>query len=218
MRILLVEDDPVLGRALEVGLARDGYTVYWAHDGIEAYTTFQNGKCEALVLDLGLPELGGLDLLHRVRQADWQVPVLVITARAALSDRVQGLDLGADDYLSKPFDLDELLARLRAVTRRARGALGNTMTVRDVVVELHSHRVTRAGEPVWLTGREYSVMRLLLDSAGSIVPRQKIEEHLSGWGVESEANLIEVYIHNLRKKLGSDFIQTYRGQGYKISL
>ena len=216
MQILLAEDDPLLGRALQVGLAHDGVSVEWVRDGIDAYTAWQKGEFSSLVLDLSLPGLGGLDLLHRIRQTDWRIPVLIITARADVGDRVLGLDFGADDYLIKPFDLDELLARLRAVTRRVRGTPGVVLVAGSVEVDLRCHRVSLDGEPIWLTAREYSVLRLLMGSPGQAVSRQKIEDHLSAWGDEIEGNLVEVYIYNLRKKLGRDFIRTYRGSGYSI--
>src|SRR5690349_17912310 len=156
-QLLLVEDDPAMGAALVTGLGRAGWTVYWRSDGIEAYAALQSLELDALVLDLGLPGMGGLDLLHRLRQTDTRLPVIVVTAYGELSDRIRGLDFGADDYLVKPFELDELCARLRALTRRARDSAKNMVTVREVEVDLNSHTVRVAGEPVWLTGREFSV-------------------------------------------------------------
>ncbi len=218
LRLLLAEDDPVLGPALVTGLQRERMAVEHVADGVEAYAALQKQPYDALVLDLGLPGLNGLDLLHRVRQTDPDLPVIVVTAHGGVRERIRGLELGADDYLPKPFELDELVARLRAVTRRSRGLPGALLKVRDVEVDLRSHRVRLNGEPVWLTGREFSVLKLLMENAGRPVSRQQIEQHLYGWGDEVEGNVVDVYVYNLRKKLGRDFIHTYRGSGYSISL
>jgi len=216
LNLLLAEDDPVLGQALVDGLRREGCTVRWVRDGIDAYAALQEQRFDALVLDLGLPGLGGLDLLHRVRQHDADLPVLVVTAYGELADRIRGLDFGADDYLAKPFELDELLARVRAVTRRQRDRAATLTKVRNVEVDLRAHQVRVDGEPVWLTGREFSVLQLLLEHLGEPVSRERVERHLYGWGDVVEANAVDVFIHQLRRKLGRDFIQTYRGQGYAI--
>ena len=215
MRVLLAEDDPVLGQALRVGLGREGIDVAWTRDGIDAFSAFQQSDYAALVLDLDLPGLPGLDVLHRIRQTDWRVPVIIVTALGDVANRVRGLDFGADDYLCKPFDLDELLARLRAVTRRVRGMPGAVLARGGVEIDLRDHRATHHGEPLWLSGREFSVLRLLMES-DQPVSRPQIEEQLNGWGTEVECNLVEVYIHKLRKKLGRDFIQTLHGSGYLI--
>ena len=217
LQILLAEDDRDLGQAIAAGLGREGLRVDWVRDGIDAHCAFLRGGHSALVLDLGLPGLGGLDLLHRVRQSDPQLPVLIITARVGVRDRVLGLDFGADDYLCKPFDLAELLARVRAMTRRVRAPNGVVLVSGGVEVDLGCHRVSRDGQAIWLTAREYSVLRLLLGSVGRTVSRLEIEEHLGTWGDSVEGNLVEVYVYNLRKKLGRDFILTYRGSGYRVS-
>jgi len=217
VHILLAEDDPLLGRAVEMELAHEGMAVHWARDGVDAYAAIQMQEYAALLLDLGLPGLNGLDLLHRVRQTNWDLPVLVITARASVDDRVKGLDFGADDYMSKPFDLDELMARLRAVTRRVGSSTGKLLTAGPIEVDLRNHRVTVDGNPVWLTGREYSVLLLLMTSLGQAVSKHRIESQLFQWGNESIGNVVEVHVHNLRKKLGRDLIQTYRGTGYMIT-
>jgi len=217
MKILLAEDDADLGQAIAAGLVREGMAVDWVRDGLDAYAATQQHEYGALILDLGLPGLGGLDLLHRVRQTGARLPVLIVTGRAAVADRILGLDFGADDYLSKPFDLDELLARLRALTRRVAGSPGVVLVSGDVEVDLRRHQVSRDGVLVWLTAREYSVLRLLMNSAGQTVSRLLIEDHLFAWGDRVEGNLVEVYIHNLRKKLGRDFIQTYRRSGYRVA-
>jgi two-component system OmpR family response regulator/two-component system response regulator QseB len=218
LRLLLAEDDPVLGPALVTGLQRERFDVHLVADGVEAYAALQKQRYDALVLDLGLPGLNGLDLLHRVRQTDPELPVIVATAHGGLRERIRGLELGADDYLPKPFELDELVARLRAVARRSRGLPGAVLKVREVEMDLRSHRVRLGSEPVWLTGREFTVLKLLMENAGRPVSRQQVEQHLYGWGDEVEGNVVDVYVYNLRKKLGRDFIHTYRGSGYSISL
>lgn len=223
MRVLLAEDDPVLGHAVKVGLNQDGLHVYWTRDGLDALCAFTQGEYDVLVIDLELPGLHGLDLLHRVRQTNWRVPVVIITAHGEVADRVRGLNLGADDYLSKPFDLDELLARLRALARRAGLGLGAALAVGELRLDLREHSVSLRGTPVWLSAREFAVLRLLMQSVGRPLSKLQIEEHLSQWGDESlsdkacETNLAEVYIHNLRKKIGRDRIQTLRGHGYLLA-
>ena len=216
-QLLLVEDDPAMGAALVTGLGRAGWKVHWHSDGIEAYAALQTLKLDALVLDLGLPGMGGLDLLHRLRQTDTRLPVIVVTAYGELSDRIRGLDFGADDYLVKPFELDELCARLRALTRRARDSAKALVTVREVEVDLNAHTVRVAGEPVWLTGREFSVLQLLLQHLGQPVSREAIQRHLYAWGDTVEPNTVDVFVHTLRRKVGRDFIHTFRGSGYIIS-
>jgi DNA-binding response OmpR family regulator len=221
MRVLLAEDDPVLGRAVQVGLGQDGLDVHWARDGIDAYAVLQRHEFGAVVLDLDLPGMHGLDLLHRIRQSDRRLPVIIVTASSEVAQRIRGLDFGADDYLAKPFDLDELLARLRAVSRRSHGAPGRVLRVREVEIDLDEHQARRNGEPVWLSAREYSVLKLLMQSVGEPLSRAQIEAQLGGWGddmpgSQAEGNLVDVYIYNLRKKLGREFIQTFRGSGYLI--
>jgi two-component system, OmpR family, response regulator QseB len=216
LRLLLAEDDPVMGPALVTALEREGWQAEWVADGVDAYARLQGRHHDALLLDLGLPGMGGLDLLHRLRQTDPDLPVIIVTAYAELRDRVRGLDFGADDYLAKPFDLDELTARLRALVRRSRGQRSRIVKVRGLEVDLRSHQVRVDGEPAWLTGREFSVLQLLLEHSERPMPREAIEQHLYGWGEVVEANAVDVYICNLRRKLGRELIQTYRG-GYAIT-
>lgn len=216
-KLLLAEDDATLGSALVTALQREGWQVEWSTDGLDAYARLHGQRFDALLLDLGLPGLNGLDLLHRLRQTDPELPVIIVTAYADLRDRVRGLDFGADDYLAKPFELDELSARLRALTRRSRGQQGRVLKVRGLEVDLRSHQVRANGEPVWLTGREFSVLQLLLEHPEQPVSRKAIEQHLYGWGEVVEANTVDVFIYNLRRKLGRELIQTYRGSGYSIA-
>jgi two-component system OmpR family response regulator/two-component system response regulator QseB len=216
-RLLLAEDDPVLGAALATALRRDAWEVDWVQDGLAAYAAVQKQPPDALLLDLGLPGMPGLDLLHRVRQSAPEMPVLIVTAQGYLPDRVRGLDMGADDYIAKPFEVEELMARLRAVTRRAHAGQEAVLQAGDIRLDLRSHRVRRGGEEIWLTGREFAVLKLLMQHAGRPVPRAQIEQHLYGWGEVVEANTVDVFVHHLRRKLGRDAIHTYRGMGYTMS-
>lgn len=218
MRLLLVEDDPTLRAQLCAGLQEAGHVVDAADNGRDGLHLGATGSYDAAILDLGLPQLDGISVLKRWREAGRTLPVLILTARDSWHEKVAGIDAGADDYLGKPFDLDELLARLRAVTRRSHGVPGAVLACRGVEIDLRDHRATRDGLPLWLTGREFTVLRLLMESAGKPVPRQRIEEQLGAWGGEVEGNSAEVYIHKLRKKLGRDFIQTLHGNGYLIPL
>jgi DNA-binding response OmpR family regulator len=216
LSVLLAEDDATLGSALATALRAAGYEVEWVRDGQTAYARAQRPDLGAVLLDLGLPEISGLDLLHRLRQKNPDLPVLVVTAYGELRDRVRGLDLGADDYITKPFAVEELLARLRAATRRHRQAGESLLRVRDVELDPRSHRVRQAGQEVWLTGREFAVLKLLMENVGRPVSRERIEQHLYGWGEVVEANTVDVFIYNLRRKLSRDLIYTYRGHGYSI--
>ncbi|UYB53670.1 response regulator transcription factor [Xanthomonas sp. AM6] len=214
MRILLVEDDPSLGDTLRAWLKLDGYTVDWLTRGDEARAALQAQPYQCVLLDRGLPGLDGDALLRTLRAARVTTPVLMITARDALEDRVQGLDLGADDYLVKPFDLEELSARIRSALRRSSGNPSVVLAHGDVELDPVAKRVTRAGEAVALTAREYAVLHALMARKGHIVGRDQLEDALYGWGEEVESNAIEVHISHLRKKLGSELIATIRRQGY----
>ena len=218
MLTLLAEDDPILGRALEILLNRCGMSVDWVRDGIDAYSASQKGGYSLFIFDLGLPGLDGGDLLRRVRQIDGKTPVLIITARADPRDRIRCLDLGADDCLTKPFDVEELMARLRAIARRSGTSPGARLRVGSIEIDLLQRTASRNGFPVGLTGQEFVVLHLLMSAADQAVSRRAIAEHL---GVQCElpaGNLVEVYIHRLRRKLGRDFIRTYRGGGYSVTL
>jgi DNA-binding response OmpR family regulator len=216
MRILLAEDDPLLGDGLRAGLRQQGFQVDWVRDGVAAERELRAEPYAAAVLDLGLPLLDGLDVLAAARRAGVTVPVLVLTARDAVPDRIRGLDGGADDYVVKPVDLHELGARLRALVRRAHGQPQDTLQAHDVVLEPAARRVTQAGHEVALSGREFDLLQVLMLNAGRVLSREQIEQHLYGWGQEVESNTVEVHVHNLRRKLGSALIVTVRGVGYTL--
>jgi len=216
VRVLLVEDDDLLGDGVRSGVAQAGFAVDWARDGLEADVALALGDYDAVVLDLGLPGLGGLELLARLREAGKPTPVLVLTARDTVADRVAGLDRGADDYLIKPFDLDELLARLRALLRRATGRAEPVLRDGDLALDPASRSVTLAGRPVELSPRELSLLQVLMSHPGEVLSRERIEERLYGWGDEIASNAVEVHVHNLRRKLGAERIRTVRGAGYSM--
>jgi two-component system, OmpR family, response regulator QseB len=216
VRLLLVEDDPMIGEAIRAGLKREGFTIDWVHDGEAAGQVLTHEPFELVLLDLGLPGSDGLTLLKSLRAKHVSLPVLIITARDAVSDRVAGLDAGADDYLIKPFDLDELAARIRALLRRKSGRAAASVTHLNVVLEPAAHRVTQDGVEVSLSPREFALLELLLERPGTILSRAQIEERLYGWGEEVESNAVEVHIHGLRRKLGAQFILTVRGVGYRV--
>ncbi|MDH5786325.1 MAG: response regulator [Chromatiales bacterium] len=216
MRLLLVEDDPLLGDGLQAGLRQGGYTVDWLRDAASADAALASGHYEIMVLDLGLPDRSGLTVLGKLRRQGNDLPVLILTARDAVEDRVKGLDSGADDYMLKPFDLDELNARLRALLRRHSGRAENRIVHGDITLQPDSHAVTFKGEAIELTPREYTLLQLLLEGSGRVMSRSHLEESLYSWEGEVESNAIEVYIHHLRKKFGSDLIRTVRGVGYII--
>lgn len=216
MRILLAEDDSLLGDGLRAGLRQRGFQVDWVRDGVAAERELRSGAYAAAVLDLGLPQKDGIDVLAAVRRAGFVLPVLVLTARDAVSDRVQGLDLGADDYVVKPVDLQELAARLRALVRRAHGQPQELLTAQGVVLDPAARVVTRAGVPVALSAREFDLLMALMLNAGRVLSREQLEQHLYGWGQEVESNAVEVHVHHLRRKLGTGLIQTVRGVGYLL--
>ena len=216
MRILLVEDDSLLGEAVRDGLRQEGYVVDWVPDGGTALAALSTSNFSALVLDLGLPDGDGLSVLRWLRQHGETTPVVIVTARDRVSDRIGGLDAGADDYLIKPFDIDELGARLRAVTRRVDGCAESQLTAGEVVLDLRRRTVTCQGVPAALTAREYAVVELLMRKAGCLVTRAEIEEELYGFDDHIASNAIEVHIHNLRRKLGPGFITNLKGRGYRV--
>ena len=216
MRILLVEDDVMLGEAVRDGLRQESYVVDWVQDGSAALAALRTSAFSALVLDLGLPRSDGLSVLRRLRQNGQTTPVIIVTARDRLTDRITGLDAGADDYLIKPFDIDELTARLRAITRRAVGCAESTLAVGEVTLNLRQRVVAYRGVPAGLTAREYAVVELLMRKAGCLVTRAEIEEELYGFEDDIASNAIEVHIHNLRRKLGPHFIANVKGRGYRV--
>ena len=216
MRLLLVEDDPILGNGIEVGLREAGFTVDWTRDGRSAQLALETTDYELLILDLGLPRLPGMDLLRALRQQGSTLPVLILTARDTVADRVAGLEAGADDYLVKPFDLAELVARIRALLRRAHGRGTTAIHYRDLVLHPDSLSVERGQDTITLSGRECAILVDLLEHQGTALSRARLEENLYGWNEEIESNAVEVYIHNLRRKLGSELIRTIRGVGYLV--
>jgi two-component system, OmpR family, response regulator QseB len=216
VRLLLVEDDSMIGEAIRAGLRREGFAVDWVTSATAAREALDTEPHELLLLDLGLPGPDGLTLLKGLRNRGLDIPVLIITARDAIADRVAGLDAGADDYLVKPFDLEELAARIRALLRRKAGRAGPKLEHLGVTLDPASHRVTRDGEDVTLSPREFALLELLLERPGTILSRGQIEERLYGWGEEVESNAVEVHIHGLRRKLGAQFILTVRGVGYRV--
>lgn len=217
MRILLVEDDLSLGDGLNIGLRQAGFAVDWLRDGHSADVALQTETFDLVVLDLGLPRLSGMEVLNKARQRGNSTPILILTARDAIGEKVAGLDAGADDYLIKPIDLDELAARIRALTRRTAGRAATLLVHGEIALDPAAHTVTLAGKPVELSGREFALLHLLLDSAGRVLSRSQIEQSLYGWRDEPDSNALEVHIHHLRKKLGSTLIRTLRGVGYTIA-
>ena len=216
MRLLLVEDDRMIGESVSDGLAREGHVVDWVRDGVAAEHAIAAQPYAAVLLDLGLPRRDGLEVLRRLRGVRNDVPVLVITARDAVSDRVSGLDAGADDYLVKPFDLDELAARVRALSRRAGGRATPVVQHGPVTLDPATRQVTVRGRAVPLSGREFALLEALTSRPGIVLSRAQLEERLYGWQDEVASNAIEVHIHNLRRKLGADVIRSERGLGYTI--
>ncbi len=216
MRILLVEDDPLLGDGLRAGLRQLGFLVDWVRDGEAAERELHTHAYNAAVLDLGLPRKDGLDVLSAVRQAHITTPVLVLTARDTVPERILGLDRGADDYVVKPVDLDELAARLRALVRRAHGQPQECLSAQDVTLEPAARTVRQAGVVVGLSTREFDLLHTLMLNAGRVLSREQLEAHLYSWGQEVDSNAVEVHIHNLRRKLGSSLIHTVRGVGYML--
>jgi two-component system, OmpR family, response regulator QseB len=218
MRLLLVEDDEHLGRALQTGLSQQGYAVDWLQDGVTAELAARDGDHDVILLDIGLPRQDGLQLLQSLRRSGFAAPILIITARDEISDRVQGLDSGADDFIVKPFDMAELGARLRAAHRRAKGRSEPQLLHGEIRVDPASRQVTRAGQLVSLTSREFALLLHLLEHRGHVRSRGQLQESAYNWESEIESNTIEVHVHNLRRKLGKDLIRTVHGQGYVIDV
>ena len=216
MRILLAEDDSLLGDGLRAGLRQLGFLVDWVRDGEAAERELRAQAYEAAVLDLGLPRKDGLNVLADIRHSGILTPVLVLTARDAVPDRIRGLDVGADDYVVKPVDLHELAARLRALVRRAHGQPQECLSAQDVVLDPASRSVRQAGEPVTLSTREFDLLQAFMLGADRVLSREQLEQQLYSWGQEVESNAIEVHIHNLRRKLGPALIHTVRGVGYML--
>ena len=216
MRILLVEDDSLLGDGIVAGLRQRGFAVDWSQDGAAADTALHTEQFAAIVLDLGLPKLTGLEVLRRLRGRGDATPVLILTARDAVEDRVKGLDSGADDYLLKPFDLDELAARLRALLRRAHGTPAPLLALHEVTLDPATREVRYKHQAIDLSAREFDLLHELMAHSGQVLTREKLEEQLYPWGEEIGSNAIEVHIHHLRRKLAPELIRTVRGVGYVI--
>ena len=216
MRILLVEDDKIIGDGVRQGLQLENYAVDWVEDKESAESAFAANKYEIAILDIGLPDGSGIDILKNLRQKKDHIPVLILTAYDDISFKVKGLDAGADDYLVKPFKLDELLARLRALRRRSEGSAIPNLVVGDIVLNPASKTVTKNGIQVDLGPKEFVILQTLMEKKGKVVSKSQIEDSLYGWDMEIESNTVEVHIHGLRKKLGRGVIKTVRSFGYKI--
>ncbi|OGT04195.1 MAG: DNA-binding response regulator [Gallionellales bacterium RIFCSPLOWO2_02_60_31] len=214
MRVLVVEDDALLGDAIQAGLKQSGYAVDWMKDGVSAEQALATEPYAAVVLDLGLPRLSGLEVLRRLRGRNIPIPVLILTAMDTVDDRIRGLDAGADDYLVKPFDMGELAARLRALIRRASGKTEPWLQVAGVRLDPAAHCVLYRDKQVELSAREFALLHALMLNAGKVLSRAQLEEQLYAWGDEIESNAVEVHIHHLRRKLFPELIETIRGVGY----
>ena len=217
MRILLVEDDHLLGDGVCAGLRREGNTVDWVKNGEAALSATITTQYDCIILDIGLPKMNGIEVLQHLRKTNNDSPVLILTAQNSTSDRVNGLDAGADDYLTKPFEFAELCARLRALTRRVRGNASETIQYKDIMINISAHSVTYLDKKIELSRREFALLVELVSNKGRVLSRQHLEQKLYSWGDEIESNTIEVYIHYLRKKFYSDLIKTVRGIGYIIA-
>jgi len=216
MRLLIVEDDSLLGEGIQTGLTNEGYAVDWVQDGEAAETALITNEYELMVLDLGLPKKSGLDVLNGLRKQQNDLPVILLTARDTVEDRVKGLDSGADDYITKPFDLGELTARIRALLRRRGGRTTPVIEHKNLIVDPASHSVTLDDIVVDVSPREFTILQLLLENRAKVMSRSRLEEGLYAWNDEVESNTVEVHIHHLRKKLGAELIRTIRGVGYII--
>ncbi|MDB5820633.1 MAG: family transcriptional regulator [Rhizobacter sp.] len=216
MRILLIEDDSMIGKAVQLGMAGAGFAVDWVQDGRAAELSLGNGVYDLAILDLGLPMKDGMEVLRGLRARGNGMPVLIASARDAVGDRIAGLNAGADDYVQKPFDLDELIARVRALLRRHAGSANPQHVVGNLVLDPMQRSLTQDGEPINLSAREFAVLQALMQRPGAVLSREKLEESVYGWGEEVGSNAIEVHLHNLRKKLGNQAIRNVRGVGYRV--
>jgi two-component system OmpR family response regulator/two-component system response regulator QseB len=217
MRILLIEDDPMIGESLEEGLRQESYVIDWVRDASSSELVLKRDVYDLILLDLGLPGGSGLDVLTRYRSRDGAAPVLILSARDGKGERVAGLDAGADDYLVKPFDLDELYARIRALLRRRAGRTSPKVAYRGIVLDPARHSASFQGQDLQLTRRQFVVLYALMDPPGDVVTREQLEDKLYGWKDGVESNTVDVFIHHLRKKLGSSLIKNVRGVGYRLA-
>jgi two-component system, OmpR family, response regulator len=216
MRVLLIEDDVMIGKSLKIALNDSGISVDWLRDGASGLEVFETGGHSIILLDLGLPELDGLKVLKAARASGTKTPVIVITARDDIANRITGLDLGADDYIIKPFDADELLARMRAVLRRQIGQSQSSFTAGNVTLDTANHKVSYAGKEAVLPAREFALLMALAEHPGMIFSKSQLEERLYAWGDEVESNAIDVLIYYIRQKFGKDIIRNLRGSGWMI--
>jgi two-component system response regulator QseB len=214
MRLLLVEDDELLGDAVKMGLTQSGYIVDWLKDGEAARGALKTESFELVILDLGLPKLSGIALLQAIRQDGNTTPVIILTARESIESRIKGLDSGADDYIIKPFDLNELNARIRALVRRSQGRADTVMQYKNITLDPAAHSVTVDEVPINVPRREFALLQKLLENTGHVLSREQLMQSMYGWDEDVDSNALEVHIHNLRKKLNANFIRTIRGVGY----
>lgn len=216
MRLLLIEDDLMLGEALQEAMTLHNYAVDWMKDSESAYAALKHENFDLMILDIGLPGMDGISFLKKIRREKNTIPTLILTARDTLLDKISGLDAGADDYLLKPFELDELLARLRAITRRLTGRADNEIVHGDLRINLETQDITYKDTPVSLSRREFMILMKLLETPGRVLSREQLEQSLYTWSDDVDSNALEVHIHHLRKKIAPDFIRTLRGFGYVI--
>jgi two-component system response regulator QseB len=214
MRLLLIEDDELLGDAVKTGLTQFGYIIDWLKDGESARSALRTEIFELIILDLGLPKLSGIALLQTIRQEGNKTPVIILTARESVESRIKGLDSGADDYIIKPFDLNELSARIRALTRRSQGRADTVLHYRNVTLDPAAHSVTVDDQVLNVPRREFSLLQKLLENSGHVLSREQLMQSIYGWDEDVDSNALEVHIHNLRKKLNANYIRTIRGIGY----
>lgn len=217
MRLLFAEDDELIGRSVMRALTSEGYAVDWVRDGDAAQAALHNGDYDLLILDLGLPRCGGMIVLSEARDARISIPILIVTARNGIDDRIAGLDAGADDYLAKPFSLDELSARIRALLRRCDGRTQTRLCHLDVSLDPLTRKVEKQGRPVDLSKREFSLLQAMMQRPDAVISREKLASRLYGWDEDISSNTIEVHVCSLRRKLGNDFIVTLRGLGYRLA-
>lgn len=216
MRILLAEDDFMLGKAIKNALENNNHIVDWMTDGEMCETAIETGDFQIIILDINLPKKSGLEILKNLRLKKNRIPVLILTARNSVPQKIEGLDAGADDYLTKPFDLDELFARIRSLVRRSNGIAEPVLTFESICLDPARHSVTKENSPLDLSPKEYAILKLLLENAGKTVTKSRLENLLYSWDDAIESNTIQVHIHNLRKKIGQELIKTIRGVGYLI--